>query len=231
MAEQPPAAVAHFRAIIADDHEFTRVGLRAMLEGEPDIDIVGEATNGREAVALCREACPDLAILDIRMPELDGLAATAAIRADSPHVRVMIVTMHENPDYLLEALRAGASGYVLKDASRRTFLMAVRQVLRGEAFVNGNLTVQLLQRLTGAPAPARPRPAADRLTAREREVLGLVALGKTNREIGRELKVSVSTVKMHVEHIIAKLGVSDRTQAAVRAVEQGLISMKPSVDR
>lgn len=224
MDDRATGGAARFRVIIADDHEFTRIGLRTMLEGEADLALVGEAANGREAVALCRELRPDLAILDVRMPVLDGLAATRAIRADSPATRVMIVTLYEDPDYLLKALRAGAAGYVLKDSSQRSFLAAVREVLRGESFVNGDLTVRLLQRLPGLGLPPPPRAAPESLTARERDVLRLVVLGKTNREIGRELAISLSTVKMHVEHIIAKLGVVDRTQAAVRAVEQGLIS-------
>jgi DNA-binding NarL/FixJ family response regulator len=154
---------------------------------------------------------------------MDGLAATRAIKEFSPRTRVMIVTMHESPDYLLEALRAGVAGYILKDSSRRTFLIAVRQVLRGETFVNGAITVQLLQRLTGGPEAARTPGVVNQLTARERDVLQLVTLGKTNREIGHSLSISMGTVKIHVEHIIGKLGVSDRTQAAVRAVELGLL--------
>lgn len=212
-----------FRLIIADDHEFTRIGLRTMLEDEPDIELVGEATNGRESVALCEQLRPDLALLDIRMPDMDGLAATRAIRAACPETRVMIVTMHENPDYLVEALKAGVVGYVLKDSSRRTFLSAVRQVLRGETFVNGSVTVQLLQRLAAENQPAQQQ-LVEPLTPREREVLGLITTGHTNRAIGQELSISLGTVKAHVEHIIAKLGVSDRTQAAVRAVELGLVA-------
>jgi DNA-binding NarL/FixJ family response regulator len=211
-----------FNVIIADDHEFTRIGLRTMLEGEPDFVLAGEATDGREAVALCQELRPDLALLDIRMPDMDGLAATRAIRAACPDTRVMIVTMHENPDYLVEALRAGVVGYVLKDSSRRTFLAAVRQVLRGETFVNGSMTVQLLQRMAAEGPPAREQ-LREPLTPREREVLRLIAAGHTNGAIGRTLSISLGTVKAHVEHIIAKLGVSDRTQAAVRAVELGLL--------
>lgn len=225
MADRPDSAAARrrVRAIIADDHEFTRVGLRTMLEDEPGIELVGEATDGAEALALCRALQPDLALLDIRMPNADGLAAARAIRAACPDTRVMIVTMHENPDYLVEALKAGVVGYVLKDSSRRTFLTAVRQVLRGETFVNGSVTVQLLQRLAAEAQPAQAQ-AYEPLTAREKDVLRLVAAGHTNRAIGAELAISLGTVKAHVEHIIAKLGVSDRTQAAVRAVELGLLA-------
>ncbi|EFO80902.1 two component LuxR family transcriptional regulator [Oscillochloris trichoides DG-6] len=192
-----------------------------MLESEADFELVGEATNGQEAVDLCQALQPDLALLDIRMPQLDGLAATRLIRQIAPHTRVAIVTMHENPDYLVEALRAGVVGYVLKDSTRRTFVAAVRQALRGETFINGSMTVQLLQRL--ATTHESSSPPRIQLTRREQEVLQLITQGKTNREIGQLLNISVGTVKIHVEHIIAKLGVSDRTQAAVRAIDLGLL--------
>jgi DNA-binding NarL/FixJ family response regulator len=209
--------------IIADDHELARAGLRSMIGGEAGLTIVGEATNGREALELCRRYQPDLALLDMRMPEMDGLAATRAIKDECPRTAVIIVTMHENPDYLFEALKAGAAGYLLKDASQRDVVTAIRQVLRGESLLNQDLATQLLRRLAGeAGGSPRPRPP-ERLTPRELDVLRLLAQGQTNREIARRLVVSVGTVKVHVEHIIAKLGVSDRTQAAVRAVELGLL--------
>ncbi|NTV63518.1 MAG: response regulator transcription factor [Oscillochloris sp.] len=223
MMSEPPIRPERKRSrlIIADDHEFTRIGLRTMLESEPDFELAGEATNGQEAVELCRELQPDLALLDIRMPVMDGLAATRMIKQVAPRTRVAIVTMHENPDYLIEALRAGVVGYVLKDSTRRTFVAAVRQVLRGETFINGALTAQLLQRMAALAEP--PSAPEVQLTRREHEVLHLIAQGKTNREIGVLLSISLGTVKIHVEHIIDKLGVSDRTQAAVRAIELGLI--------
>lgn len=224
MSKQPLPSAQPFRLIIADDHEFTRIGLRTMLADEPEMTIIGEAADGQAAVDLCREHQPDLALLDMRMPILDGLAATYRLKAVSPHTRVMIVTMHEDPGYLLQALQAGVAGYVLKDATRRTFLAAVRQVLHGETFVQGNLTVQLLQQLTSAAPTAETPQLSEPLTPREREVLRLVALGQTNRAIGENLAISLGTVKIHVEHILAKLGVADRTQAAVRAVQLGLVN-------
>jgi DNA-binding NarL/FixJ family response regulator len=223
----PKSLSAPYRLIIADDHEFTRIGLRTMLADEPDIQIVGEATNGVEAVLLCKEQTPDLALLDLRMPALDGLGATQQIKLASPQTRVMIVTMHEDPGYLVQALHAGAAGYVLKDATRRTFLTAVRQVLHGEMFVQGSLTVQLLQQLAVTPSP-QPAPLREPLTGREVDVLHLITQGQTNRQIGKALAISPGTVKIHVEHILAKLEVSDRTQAAVRAVQLGLV--RPSAD-
>jgi DNA-binding NarL/FixJ family response regulator len=225
MATEEPAAGAAgpARLVIADDHELARAGLRSMLAGERGLEIIGEATTGREALSLCRRLQPDLVLMDVRMPEMDGLAATRAIKDECPQVRVIVVTMHENPDYLLEALKAGAAGYVLKDATQRVVVGAVRQVLRGESLLNAEVATRLLRRLAEASARPHEAPLAQ-LTPREVEVLRLLAQGLTNREIAARLIVSVGTVKVHVERILAKLGVSDRTQAAVRAVTLGLAS-------
>jgi DNA-binding NarL/FixJ family response regulator len=193
-----------------------------MLVGERDLEVVGEASNGREAVELCREVLPDLVLMDVRMPEMDGLTATREIKADGPQTSVLIVTMNENSDYLFEALKAGAAGYILKDATHREFITSVRQVLHGESLVNRRVMAQLLQRLANGMRE-RASGSAERLTQREVEVLRLVARGKSNREIATMLVVSSSTVKAHVEKIMAKLDVSDRTHAAVRAIELGLI--------
>jgi DNA-binding NarL/FixJ family response regulator len=210
------------RLLIVDDHALARVGLRAMLAPEPDLDVVGEAADGAEALALCRALRPDLVLMDVRMPNLDGLAATRALKAEFPTVAVIIVTIYENPDYLLQALKAGAAGYVLKDATQPQLVTAIRQLLRHEFLLNPQLMADLLNRL----AAEVPRHAAlpERLTPRETTVLRLLAQGRTNREIAAELRVAVGTVKVHVEHILAKLAVSDRTQAAVRAAELGLLS-------
>lgn len=217
------------RLIIADDHELARAGLRSMIGGEPGIEIIGEATNGREALDLCRSFHPDLALLDMRMPEMDGLAATRLIKAECPRTSVMIVTLHENPDYLFEALKAGAAGYLLKDASQREVVTAVRRVLRGERLLNPDLAAQLLSRLAGETGDSNGMAAApERLTPREHEVLQLLGQAQTDREIARSLMVTPGTVKLHVGHIIAKLGVSDRTQAVARAVELGLLGPSAS---
>ena len=213
--------------MIADDHELARLGLRTMLAPEPDLEVVGEAATGHEAVALSRQLQPDLVLMDIRMPDMDGLAATRAIKEDRPLTSILIVTLSEDPDYLLEALRAGAAGYVLKDASRREVVAAVRQVLSGESPLDPRLAAQLIRRLASHAKDQPPVRHGDALTPRELEVLRLVAEGKTNAEIAQTLYVSVGTVKADVERIIDKLGVSDRTQAAVRAVELGYIRPSP----
>jgi DNA-binding NarL/FixJ family response regulator len=203
-----------------------------MLEGEPDLEVVGEAANGREAIEVCRRLRPDLILMDVRMPEMDGLAATRVIKEEHPRTSVIVVTMEEDPDYLLEAVKAGAAGYVLKGATPDQLTAAVRQVLGGEFLLDQRLTMNLLRNLADQkeerpdplPEAKKPRqPLAEPLTPREVEILRLLVRGQTNREIAQELVVSRGTVKNHVQHIIAKLGVSDRTQAAVRAVELNLI--------
>ncbi len=221
------------RLLIADDHDLIRDGLRSMLEGEPDFEVVGEASNGREAFALCRSLRPDLVLMDVRMPEMDGLEATREIKQQHPKTSILIVTTHESPEYLLDAIRAGAAGYVLKEATRRELLGAVRGVLGGESPLDQELSARLLKRLATAEGSRQdppPEPAGKRqkhppgsLTPRELDVLGFLAAGKTNRQIAKELHLSLSTVKGHLERLINKLGVSDRTQAAVKAVELGLI--------
>jgi DNA-binding NarL/FixJ family response regulator len=210
------------RIIIADDHELARAGLRRMLEGERGLEIVGEAADGREAVALCRANKIDLALLDVRMPEMDGLSATRAIKQDAPETGVLIITTHEEPSYLLAALKAGAAGYLLKDVTREELLIAIKRTLRGESILSGEIAIRILQRIANDHTVHDGPP--ERLTPREREVLQYVVKGLTNREIAGQLSLSVGTVKIHVERIIGKLGVSDRTQAAVRAIEAGLLN-------
>ena len=210
------------RVVIADDHELARAGLQAMLTNQRGLKLVGEATNGSEALELCRRLQPDLALIDVRMPGLDGLSTCRAIKQECPGTSVILVTIHENTEYLFDALKAGAAGYVLKDISQRELITSIQGVLRGDSMLNKELVIRLLQRLT-TETPHQDEEAPDRLSPREREVLQLLARGQTNREIAQHLTVSSSTVKIHVEHILAKLGVSDRTQAAVRAIELGLL--------
>jgi DNA-binding NarL/FixJ family response regulator len=218
------------RLAIVDDHQLAREGLRDMLADAPDLEVVGEAANGREALLLCSRVRPDLVLMDVRMPEMDGLAATREIKQRYPEVSVMMVTMHENPDYLLEALKAGAAGYVLKDAPRREVISAVRRVREGESSLDPELAARLLRRLATEGGERRGTHSAngglaDALTPRELEVLRLMQLGRTNRQVAEELYISSGTAKRHVENIIAKLEVSDRTQAVVRALELGILEL------
>lgn len=213
------------RLVIVDDHELARAGLRSMLSGTPWLDVVGEAANGHDALVVCRQMRPDLVLMDVRMPGPNGMETTRALKEEHPTTSVIIVTMYDNPEYLLEALKAGAAGYVLKDSTRTELLSTIRRVLNGDSILDGELAGRLLRRLANE-TPRETAQAAERLTMREREVLRLLAQGLTNREIASSLIVSVGTVKVHVEHIIAKLGVSDRTQAAVRAVALGLLDAK-----
>ena len=218
------------RLAIVDDHQLAREGLRDMLADAPDLEVVGEAANGREALLLCSRLRPDLVLMDVRMPEMDGLAATREIKQRYPEVSVMMVTMHENPDYLLEALKAGAAGYVLKDAPRREVISAVRRVREGESSLDPELAARLLRRLAVEGGERRGTHSAngglaDTLTPRELDVLRLMQLGRTNRQVAEELYISSGTAKRHVENIIAKLEVSDRTQAVVRALELGILEL------
>jgi DNA-binding NarL/FixJ family response regulator len=220
--------------LIADDHALVREGMQAMLASEQNLEVVGEAENGQEALELCRELRPDLILMDVRMPELDGLAATREIKSKYPQTRILILTTHESPEYLMDAVSAGADGYVLKDASKQGLLDAIWRGIRGESPVDQELAMQVIQRLTGENrrhAETLPKSAGERreetlsepLTDREIEVLRLLAVGKTNRQVAQELLISLSTVKTYVQRLNIKLGVSDRTQAAVRAAELGLL--------
>ena len=181
------------RLVIADDHELARAGLRTMLSGQRGLELIGEAANGREALELCRRLQPDLALIDVRMPELDGLATCRAIKQECQGTSVILVTIHENPEYLFEALKAGAAGYVLKDISQRELITVVQGVLRGESILNKELVIRLLQHMV-CEMPYQEELPAGRLSPREREVLQLLTQGQTNREIARNLTVSVSIV-------------------------------------
>jgi DNA-binding NarL/FixJ family response regulator len=223
------------RILIADDHEVVRDGIKHMLGYEEDLEVVGEASNGREVVELCRRLKPDLVLMDVRMPKMNGLEATRTIKAEQPEVSVLVITTYRNPDYLLEAIEAGAAGYVLKDATNRQLTNAMRRALNGGSPINQELALELIQHLASKTSlrvelpPAHERGAAastpllNELTSRELEVLRLLALGKTNQEIAEDLLISKATTKVHVQHIIAKLEVSDRTQVVVRAFGLGLV--------
>ena len=210
------------RLVIADDHELIRAGLCAMLTGQRGLEVVGLAANGREALALCRRLQPDLALIDVRMPEMDGLATCRSIKQECPATSVILITVYEKSEYLIEALKAGAAGFLLKDITQPELITSIRRVLRRESLLNSEVVVRLLGHLDGETS-SREELLPKQLSEREYEVLRLLVQGKTNPEIAQQLTISVGTVKIHVEHILAKLRVSDRTQAAVRAIELGLL--------
>jgi len=226
----PPA-----RLIVADDHALVRKGIEGMLQGEPDLEIVGEAADGREALEVCRRLQPNLVLMDVCMPQMDGLAATRAIKEEMPATGVLMLTTYEDADYLLEAVGVSASGYVIKDASCFELADAVRRALRGESPLDQELAMRLLRRMiAGNKQNTVPAPVSDGesgllpepLTPRELEVVRLLTQGRTNRQIAQELVISFATAKVHVEHIIAKLKVSDRSQAARLVKEAGLLTLE-----
>jgi DNA-binding NarL/FixJ family response regulator len=219
------------RIVIADDHPLVRVALRQLLDGHPCLRLVAEAENGQEAVELCRRLHPELVLMDVRMPNMDGIAATREIKRELPLTLVLMLTALEDPQLLSEALRAGASGYILKGTSKEEMIGAIRGALSGEFPVNQAVGAQLLMRLYARTrqttcrhnsAFARSHPLLAALSPREEEVLRLIARGQTNQQIANARDVSLNTVKKHVGRVISKLNVSDRTQAAVLAIELGL---------
>ncbi|HKN93671.1 MAG TPA: response regulator transcription factor [Thermoleophilaceae bacterium] len=213
------------RILIADDQSLVRAGFRKLLESAPDIEVVGEAADGEEAVEQARRLLPSLVLMDIRMPRLDGIEATRRLTNDGDGTRVLILTTFGLDDYVYDALRAGASGFMLKDAPPEELLAAIEVIARGDALIAPSVTRAVIEEFTRrSPAPKPPAPMLDELTAREREVLELLAQGLSNGEIAERLVVSGGTVKTHVAHVLAKLGLRDRVQAVILAYESGLIT-------
>jgi len=220
-----PAAGAPIRVLLVDDQPLLRTGFKMVLGAETDLNIVGEAGNGVEAVDLARRLLPDVVLMDIRMPRLDGVAATRQIIEAKLPVRVLILTTFDLDEYVVGALRAGASGFLAKDVPAEDLVAAIRTVAAGEAVVAPRILKRLLDRFALVlPDPAaQPPRGLDALTEREREVLVQLARGLSNAEIARELSVSETTVKTHVGHVLTKLGLRDRVQAVVLAYETGLV--------
>jgi DNA-binding NarL/FixJ family response regulator len=233
------------RIVIADDHPLFRSALRTLLEESGEVEVIAEATDGKETLGLSRRLRPDLVLMDVIMPKMDGVAATRAIKSELPRTVVLVMTASEDSEHLLSALRVGAGGYVLKSADPEEIIEAVHKALEGEFPLDQEIAKRLLLRLSQekqerqeaegvSPVPEAPatqergttHAAANReLSPREAEVLMLIAHGRTNEQIARELLVSTSTVKNHVGQILSKLGASDRTEAATMAIEMGLISI------
>jgi DNA-binding NarL/FixJ family response regulator len=209
------------RVLVADDQSMVRAGFRMLLSREPDIEVVAEASNGLEAIEKTARFRPTVVLMDIRMPELDGLEATRRILAADDAPRILILTTFDLDEYVYEALRAGASGFVLKDDPPEQLLAAIRVVAGGEALLSPAITKRVIEQFTHIPRPAPPRQL-DELTEREVEVFRLIARGLSNAEIGQELYISDTTVKTHITHILQKLDLRDRVQAIVLAYETGL---------
>ena len=217
---------ARIRVLIADDQALVRSGFRMLVESAEDLEVVGEAGDGAEALALARELQPDVVLMDIRMPEMDGIEATLELSRDprTAEVRVLVLTTFDLDEYVFKALRAGASGFLLKDTDPDDLLNAVRVVASGEALLAPGVTRRLIAEFAKQPAGASPDPAAlAALTERELEVLGLVGRGLSNAEIGAALFISPATAKTHVSHVMLKLSARDRAQLVVIAYESGLV--------
>jgi NarL family two-component system response regulator LiaR len=210
------------RVFVADDHAIIRTGMRAVLELEPDMDVIGEAENGREAVDRVLQLQPDVVLMDLVMPELDGIAAITQIKARRPDMRILVLTTFAGEDKIFPAIKAGALGYQLKDSKPDELVTAIRQVHRGESALHPVIARKVLQELS-RPAAAPPTP--DPLTPRELEVLRLVAQGLTNDEIAAQLVISEATVRTHVSHIMSKLHLASRTQVALYALREGFASL------
>jgi DNA-binding NarL/FixJ family response regulator len=212
------------RVLIADDQALVRAGFRVLIESDPDLEVVGEAADGIQAVALARSEAADVVLMDIRMPEMDGLAATRELVTGPEGPRVIILTTFDVDEYVFEALRAGASGFLLKDTDPAELLQAVRVVAAGDALLAPSVTRRLIEEFATRPDPHRTPPEAlTSLTEREREVLALVARGFSNHEIAEELVISPATAKTHVSRVMMKLGARDRAQLVVIAYETGLV--------
>jgi DNA-binding NarL/FixJ family response regulator len=206
--------------VIADDHPMVREGLRSIL-ASADVQVIGEAASGTEAIQRVQEDKPDVILMDVRMPDMDGLAATEIIHKERPETAILILTSYETTDYLKRAVLCGAAGYVLKGIERSTLIDAIRVIKNGDSLIDRSLLQALLTDVT-LDAPSR-RLSTEGLTERERTVLQMLARGLSNKEIAQEMRYSVGTIKNHVQRVIDKLGVSDRTQAAILAVKAGLV--------
>ena len=213
------------RVLVVDDQSMVRAGFRMLLGGEADIEVVAEASNGLEAVEKAERFHPTVVLMDIRMPELDGLEATRRILATNPAARILILTTFDLDEYIYEALRAGASGFVLKDDPPEQLIAAVHTVAAGDALLSPAVTKRVIEQFTHIPQSTAPR-GLDELTERERDILKLIAEGLSNSEIGERLYISETTVKTHVTHVLHKLNLRDRVQAVVLAYQSGLVAQE-----
>lgn len=207
------------RILIADDHPVVRIGLRGMLSGEPDFEVTAEASDGAEAVTLTGRHLPDVVLMDLRMPGMDGVQATEKIKADYPGVRVVVLTTYDSDADILRAIETGATGYLLKDTPREELFSAIRTAAGGESSLAPAVASRIVNRMRG--------PAGEALSSREIEILELVAQGTSNKKIAKSLWISETTVKSHLLHVFEKLGVDDRTAAVTSALRRGIIRLGP----
>ena len=221
---QPP-----IRILIVDDHGIVRKGTRALLERIPDFAVVGEAGNGKEAVAQAKELQPDVILMDLMMPEMDGIEAIGLITATQPNSRILALTSFAADDKVFPAIKAGALGYMLKDADPEDLIQAIRQVHRGEPSLHPSIARKVLQEL-GRPQTAPPSPGPDPLTERELEVLQLVAQGLTNQQMAEQLTVAEVTIRTHISNILSKLHLANRVQATLYALREGLTTLENDAD-
>jgi DNA-binding NarL/FixJ family response regulator len=217
------------RVLVADDQSMVRAGFRMLLAGEEDIEVVAEASNGLEAVDKTARFHPTVILMDIRMPELDGLEATRRILAADSNARILILTTFDLDEYIYEALRAGASGFVLKDDPPEQLIAAIHTIAAGDALLSPSVTKRVVKQFTHIPQPTHP-PELDELTTREREILRLIAQGLSNAEIGEQLFIGETTVKTHVTHVLQKLNLRDRVQAVVFAYQSGIVELDGAND-
>lgn len=207
----------HARLLIVDDHPVVRAGLRGMLSGQPDFEVIGEAANGAEAVAMTKRLQPNVVLMDLRMPEMDGVTAIGKIKAQHPDVQVLVLTTYDSDSDILPAIESGATGYLLKDTPREELFQTIRAAAQGKPVLTSAIAARLMERMRS--------PAVEALSSREIEVLNLVAKGASNKEIAGQLFITEATVKSHLLRIFGKLGVADRTAAVTRALEQGILRL------
>jgi DNA-binding NarL/FixJ family response regulator len=210
--------------LIADDHTLFRKGVHKMLEAEEDMKVVGEAATGREALEQARALMPDVILMDIKMPDLDGIEATRTLCREMPHIGIIFVTMSQEDEFVFRGLQAGGRGYILKDSDPETMLRAIRAVAHGESLLGPTIAQKALRQFSALPG--KQAPLVDELTPRELEVLTLIAEGLCNKDIARELSISEKTVKNHINNIFSKLHLYDRTQAMLYAIRKGLVKIE-----